>query len=1181
MQRALILSISIILFGGVMGAADSDGLILGPNRLKADKAVTTYRETDQGIPVYVEGALSTEKALGNEAEITIGFFEKNKGAYKMAAPAEELEITKIESDNLGMRHVRISQQYQGVRVLGGNLIAHFDTSGQLKTVNGYYYHDIELDVTPAITSSAAVNNASNNLKSFFGEGNPGDPELVVFPWQEQYFLCWRLFLYSDTPMGRWEYLVDAKNGDIIFSANRIMDADDIGTGYGVMGGFRDHIDTDYTGSTYQMRDYTRQLNNNPHGHDGQMPDGNYIQTNIAGGSLPGSIATDADNYWDATDTQRPAVDGHVYSALFYDWLLAHFGRNSFDDNGADMLTSVNYSAEGDNNAYWNGSQIVVWSWSTGWRSLAGCPDVIAHEWGHAVTDYCSDLVYQLESGALNESFSDMLGAAFEWAHPAYDTPDWQMGENGRTTGVGFRDMENPHNAGDPDYYGTSDPYWVDVVGCSPSWSNDYCGVHTNSGVGNKWYVLLSDGGTHHDVTVTGIGYDDAILIAYRANAYYWNASTDYHEAALGTISAANDLDPSGAWAIQVAKAWNAVGVTTPGPSVVFGYPDGVPSILTPNADKTFEVLVTGSLGGTPVPGSGQIHYSLNGGTYVVDAMTPLTSTRYNATLPATDCGNVYDYYFSAEETTTGTYYDPSPSSPNTAFAADSQIVIFEDNFQTDKGWTVSGNASDGQWNRGVPAGGGERGDPPTDFDGSGSCYLTDNVYGNSDVDGGYTYLDSPIFDLSGGDAKIEYARWYSNDWGDAPLTDIMKVYISSNGGTNWTLVETIGPVAQATGGWYQYSFMAEDFVTPGSQMKVRFEVSDVDPGSVVEAAVDAFMVSRYSCGSSPAPLEITTESVPDWTAGFPYSEQLTATGGTGNKMWLDKYDDLLGSGLSVSIDGLLSGTPLEGGSLSFTAQVTDEESETDEQIFGFTINSALSITTSSLPDWTMGIAYSQQLDATGGTGTKTWIDKNNDLGGTGLTISSAGLLSGTPAGAGPINFTAEVSDQIGATDETPLSFTVNPAVTITTASLPEAELGYVYSQQLESTGGTGTKTWTDRDGDLAGTGLTLSSSGLLSGTPLAEGEISFTAKVEDAVGSNDESLYGFLVIRPYICGDANRDDDINVADGVYIINYVFKDGPAPDPSEAGDANCDGEVNIADGVYLINYVFKDGPAPCCP
>jgi Zn-dependent metalloprotease len=773
MKSTFLLSALLLLLCGLVWAESSEGPILGPNKLRNNNDVTTYRQNDKGIPTYVEGTLSDQKSAGTEVDAAFSYFEEHRGAYRMVSPSEELKVRRVQTDNLGMQHVRLDQQYKGIPVIGGNLIAHFSADNVLKTVNGFYHHDIDLDIKATVASAAAVDIAERDLLSFFGAAEPDEPELVVFPWEDQYYLCWRLFLFSNTPMGRWEYFVDATNGEVVFNANRIMNENDIGTGYGVMGGFRDHIDTRLEASNYAMKDFTRRADNNPHGHNGQMPMGNYIQTNIAGGSLPGSVATDADNFWDDAASQRPAVDGHVYSALVYDWMLSQWGRNSFDDAGASMLTSVNYYAEGNNNAYWNGNQIVIWSWSSGWRSLAGCPDVIAHEWGHAVTDYCSDLVYQLEPGALNESFSDMMGAAFEWAHPTYDTPDWYMGENGMTSGNGFRSMDNPHMFGDPDFYGTSDPYWVDVVGCTPSWTNDYCGVHTNSGVGNKWFSLLSDGGVHHSVTVTGIGVDNAMLIAYRANQLYWNSQTDYHAAALGTISAATDLDPTGVWTTQVANAWNAVGVSTPGPSLTFSYPSGVPSIIPPETPQSFEIVINGTLGGEMVTNSGYLHYSLDGGAYIDQPLQVMTSTRFKGTLPSAPCESMYEFYVSAEEVSSGIKYDPDPSSPHTAIVADSVIYIFEDDCETDLGWTVSGNATDGQWERGIPVGGGDRGDPPTDYDGSGYCYLTDNVDDNSDVDDGTTYLDSPIFDLSDGDAEISYARWYSNNFGASPYADEM------------------------------------------------------------------------------------------------------------------------------------------------------------------------------------------------------------------------------------------------------------------------------------------------------------------------------------------------------------------------------------------------------------------------
>ncbi|MFQ5453975.1 MAG: M28 family peptidase, partial [Candidatus Zixiibacteriota bacterium] len=273
------------------------------------------------------------------------------------------------------------------------------------------------------------------------------------------------------------------------------------------------------------------------------------------------------------------------------------------------------------------------------------------------------------------------------------------------------------------------------------------------------------------------------------------------------------------------------------------------STLLPETPTTFEVAVAGTYGGIPVGGSGLLHYAINGGGFNTTSMTEIASDLYEATLPASPCDDQLEFYVSVEESVNGTFYNPDPSTPFTAVVATNVISLFDDNFETNQGWTVSGNASDGQWNRGVPVGGGDRGDPPTDFDGSGQCYLTDNVDGNSDVDGGTTTLISPVFDASSGDARIHYARWYSNSAGADPNNDIFQVFISNNNGANWTLVETVGPVNEASGGWYEHTFWITDFVTPTNQMKLRFDASDLNSGSVVEAAVDDVTVTFYECNS--------------------------------------------------------------------------------------------------------------------------------------------------------------------------------------------------------------------------------------------------------------------------------------------------------------------------------------------
>ncbi|HOP06685.1 MAG TPA: M4 family metallopeptidase [candidate division Zixibacteria bacterium] len=1164
------------------GAANSEETVFGPNLLRNDPTISIYRESGSGVATFVSGHLSSNKSTGNEVEAALEFLEANQGAFRIESPRENLLVKRVDKDDLGMVHVRFDQYYQGIRILEGELLAHFSADGLLQTVNGNVETELDLSITPDIDAATAVAVAERELMDHFGKGEPNKPELVVFRWQDEIYLCWRMFLWSSTPMGRWEYLVDAHTGDIRFLANRIMDANDIGTGVGVMGDPRYHIDTDYNGSVYEMNDYTRRLNNNPHGHDGEMPAGAYIRTYLATSSLPGSVATDADNYWSGT-TYAPAVDGQVYTGLVYDYLLHHLGRNGFDDAGSSMRTSVNYSAEGDNNAYWNGDQIVIWSYSGSYRSLAGCPDVIAHEWGHAVTENCSDLAYQLESGALNEAFSDMIGTAFEFAHDTLDTPDWLIGENGTLDGSGFRDMSAPHNAGDPDYYGTSDPYWIDVENCSPSYFNDYCGVHTNCGVGNKWFYLYSDGGSHHSVTVTGIGVQNAIQVAYRANRYYWTSSTDYHEGALGTLQAAADLDATGTWQAQAALAWNAVGVETPMPGLQFTWSEGVPETVSPGEDTDFYVTIAGEYGGQLVVASPTLFYSVDGGAYSSTSMMEMLNGNYLGTLPSVDCGSSIDFYIRAREQDNGYYYDPDPSTPYHAVPVTSMTVLFEDDFETNKGWTVSGSVDDGAWNRGVPVGGGDRGDPPTDYDGSGSCYLTDNVDDNSDVDNGTTILTSPVIDCSLGDAQVSYARWFSNDYGSSPNEDTMHVFVSNDNGSNWILVENVGPVDEASGGWYTHSFLLSDFVTPTSQVKVRFTAEDLGDGSVVEAGVDAFSVVHMECVSGNAP-QIQTTTLPEWTQGVAYSQQLTAIGGTGNLTWTDLNGDLVGTGLSLTGTGLVTGTPTVSGDITFTAEVTDETPASDTQVLTITVNPVISVTTTTLPDWTAGIAFSQQLAAVGGTGTLSWLDELGDLSGTGLSLSSSGLLSGTPTTSGTIDFTARVNDAIGGTQLQELSLLVNDAVAVLTTSLPDGVEGDAYSQQLNADGGTGTIAWTDAGGDLAGTGLTLSTAGLVTGTVASATTITFTAQAEDALGSYDTRTLSILFTQAWICGDADGNGSAtpDIQDLVYLVAYMFNDGPPPPVMATVDVDGSGSgPDISDLIYLVSYMFQGGPELQCP
>ena len=309
--------------------------------------------------------------------------------------------------------------------------------------------------------------------------------------------------------------------------------------------------TNWVGSkegNYRLRETTR---------------GNGIATIDAGNGQGFTYYVDyvQDTYPIISDVNRVGVNIHWAAEKTYDYYFQTFGRNSFDDKGAAIISYADWNEEGDiNNASWAGTFAVYGTGNGDEYGSFGAIDVVGHEITHGVTRNSAKLIYQSESGALNESFSDIFGTVIEFYAEGREKGDWMNAEDVVLGPGGIRSMEDPKAYSDPDTY--RGEYWYNTG----SLGGDNGGVHTNSGVQNHWFYLLTEGGSGENddgvaFQVTGIGLDDAAAIAYRNLTQYLLPDSRYVDAATYSIQSAADLfGEDSQQVISTRSAWEAVGI---------------------------------------------------------------------------------------------------------------------------------------------------------------------------------------------------------------------------------------------------------------------------------------------------------------------------------------------------------------------------------------------------------------------------------------------------------------------------------------------------------------------------------------------------------------------------------------------------------------------------------------------
>jgi len=526
------------------------------------------------VSLATAGALSAcggEEPVIPDAEVgqqAVGKAEQELGAH-MDRAARALGVARaefvrqgVQVDELGFEHSRFQQTLRGVPVEGGDAIVHYDARGGLQAITDDFRQGLKVDTVAKLSESEAVSKAVNAYGSYDVLTAAPESKLLVKRMDDGtdrlvYKVQLRRedgSLHTDMPV----YYVDAHSGEIVGQYSNLQTA--TGTGASLYSGSRS-LTTYLSGTTYYLEDTGRKL-------------GTF---DMRSGTTSAYRFSDTDNAWgngSTSSTQSAAVDAHFGAQMTYDYFYNTHGRRGVDGNGGPggytsidgvtkLLSSrVHYSSK-YNNAFWNGTYMTYGDGDGTTFTPLVTLDICGHEMTHGVTERTAGLVYSNESGALNESMSDVFGAMVERYALGESVNTWKIGEQAytpATAGDALRYMDNPHAKAGGTYTPDDDPdhYAERYTGTA-----DNGGVHINSGIGNKAFYLLAKGGTHHrsGVTVTGIGADAAAKIWYKALTSYMTSSTNFAGARTATLNAAAALYGSGSANYNaVASAWTAVGV---------------------------------------------------------------------------------------------------------------------------------------------------------------------------------------------------------------------------------------------------------------------------------------------------------------------------------------------------------------------------------------------------------------------------------------------------------------------------------------------------------------------------------------------------------------------------------------------------------------------------------------------
>ncbi|MCC6754510.1 MAG: M4 family metallopeptidase [Saprospiraceae bacterium] len=504
-----------------------------------------YRQSN--IESHLRPASHTWQDLSNKLPDAEAHLADQRNAF--AVPADNaLQLVANSSYGSGLDHLKYQHHYKGLEVVGSEWMVHV-RDHRVVSANGNLPFAIELDVTTSMAAEDAIRTAlvsqspGGEQPQLHAEQPPVARLVIIdaaYPEQSgQFHLAYQVDIYSTSPLAKRRYYIDACNGEVLLSHDLLMScfgAD--GTGETLYHGLRT-LSTTASGGGFELNDATR---------------GNGIETI----SVTGRKYSDDDNFWEAGSfaQKNGALDVHFGAQSTFDYYKTQFARKGVDGNDGKLLNRI-IDTTFYVNAFWDGAATNFGIGDSVNTKPLTSLDVVAHEITHGLTQHTCGLEYLYESGALNEGFSDIIGKAVEFEYDSAQF-NWLLGQRFFIApDTAFRSMSDPLRFKNPkNYKGTR---WITNA-------SDNGGVHTNSGVINYWFYLLSVGDT--GVTEKNIAFDvkkigirEAVSIVYEAMAGYLGKTSKYYDMREATLQIAEQrYGKCSAEYANIVEAWVAVGM---------------------------------------------------------------------------------------------------------------------------------------------------------------------------------------------------------------------------------------------------------------------------------------------------------------------------------------------------------------------------------------------------------------------------------------------------------------------------------------------------------------------------------------------------------------------------------------------------------------------------------------------